>query len=149
MTPSLNTVWPALVPELLVRDTAQSRRFYCDLLGFCVRFARDEDRFVYLERGQAHLMLDTFDAVDQDAWVVAPMNYPFGRGMNLQLEVEDLDTILERLELSGYHLFRPLMDSAYSEGDITHRQRECLVQDPDGYLIRLAEISDPDPDPLP
>jgi catechol 2,3-dioxygenase-like lactoylglutathione lyase family enzyme len=33
----------ALVPELSVADIAASRRFYCDILGFSVRYERPEE----------------------------------------------------------------------------------------------------------
>jgi catechol 2,3-dioxygenase-like lactoylglutathione lyase family enzyme len=33
----------ALVPELLVSDLVASRRFYCDVPGFAVRYERPEE----------------------------------------------------------------------------------------------------------
>jgi catechol 2,3-dioxygenase-like lactoylglutathione lyase family enzyme len=39
-----------LVPELYCSDIGQSLSFYVGLLGFDVRFARPEERFVYLAR---------------------------------------------------------------------------------------------------
>ena len=49
---------PAFVPELSVTDLAASRRFWCDLVGFTVKYERPEEGFAYLVQGQAHLMLD-------------------------------------------------------------------------------------------
>lgn len=48
----------ALVPELIVSDIEASTRFYVDVLGFGVRYERVEERFVYLEREGAELMLE-------------------------------------------------------------------------------------------
>ena len=49
---------PGLVPELTVTDYEASRRFWCDLVGFSLRYERPEEGFGYLVLGNAHLMLD-------------------------------------------------------------------------------------------
>lgn len=49
---------PALVPELICSDIARSRAFYCDVLGFSVVYERPGERFVYLEREGAEIMLE-------------------------------------------------------------------------------------------
>jgi len=38
---------PGLVPELCVTDLATSQRFWCDLLGFTVKYARLNEGFAY------------------------------------------------------------------------------------------------------
>ena len=52
---------PGLVPELVVTDYEASRRFWCDLVGFSLRYERPEEGFGYLVLGNAHLMLDQID----------------------------------------------------------------------------------------
>jgi len=49
---------PGLVPELYVTDLTASRQFWCDLVGFAVKYERPEEGFTYLVLGPAHLMLD-------------------------------------------------------------------------------------------
>ena len=49
---------PGLVPELYVPDLTASRQFWCDLVGFAVKYERPEEGFAYLVLGSAHLMLD-------------------------------------------------------------------------------------------
>ncbi len=129
--------WAALVPELLVADLARSRVFYCDLCGFAVRFARPEDRFLYLELGAAQIMLEE---MGEEAWVTGPMQAPFGRGINLQIEVEAVAPIAARLAAAGVVPFRALHEAWYREGDVEHGQAQLLVQDPDGYLLRFVEV---------
>ncbi|MCZ8153017.1 MAG: VOC family protein [Rhodobacteraceae bacterium] len=129
--------WAALVPELLVADLARSRAFYCDLCGFAVRFARPEDRFLYLELGAAQIMLEE---MGEEAWVTGPMQAPFGRGINLQIEVEAVAPIAARLAAAGVVPFRALHEAWYREGDVEHGQAQLLVQDPDGYLLRFVEV---------
>ena len=136
MTPD-DEDWAALVPELLVADLARSRAFYCDLCGFAVRFARPEEGFLYLELGRAQIMLEE---VGEEAWVTGPMEPPFGRGINLQIEVAALAPLAARLAGAGVVPFRPLHEAWYREGAVEHGQAQLLVQDPDGYLLRFVEV---------
>ena len=76
--------WNPLVPELGVTDVDASLDFYC-AAGFSVRFRRDQPPFACLELGGAQLMLEALHA---DAWTVGVLEPPFGRGINLQVEVE-------------------------------------------------------------
>lgn len=129
--------WAALVPELLVVDLARSRGFYCDLCGFAQRFAREEDGFLYLQLGAAQIMLEEIGA---GAWLTGPIEPPFGRGINLQIEVEAVAPIAARLAAAGVVPFRALHEAWYREGDVEHGQAQLLVQDPDGYLLRFVEV---------
>ena len=130
---------PALVPELSVTDIATSRRFYCDILGFSVRYERADEGFAYLELGEAELMLDQLGA-GRD-WVTASLEHPLGRGVNFQIEVSTLAPILARLEQAGLLLFLPVETKTYSVGSAQVSQRQLCVQDPDGYLLRFFETA--------
>lgn len=127
----------ALVPELTCTDLAASRRFYCALLGFSVRYERPEDGFAYLTLGPAHLMLEQ----DHPAgWSVGALHRPFGRGINLQIEVQTISPILNRLRAASVPLFREPSTVWYRQGDVELGQTELLVQDPDGYLLRCVQV---------
>jgi catechol 2,3-dioxygenase-like lactoylglutathione lyase family enzyme len=128
--------WAALVPEILVTDLDRSLAFYVDLCGFRTRFIRPEDGFAYLERGQAQIMLEE---VAEDRWQTADLSPPFGRGINLQIEVADVLSLHARVTDAGWPLFRPITTQWYREGRIEHGQTEFLLQDPDGYLIRFMQ----------
>jgi catechol 2,3-dioxygenase-like lactoylglutathione lyase family enzyme len=112
---SADEAWAALVPELLVTDLDRSLAFYCGLCGFRVRYDRPEDGFAYLELGQAEIMLEE---VSDDAWQTGDLVPPFGRGMNLQIEVAA---------------------DWYRDGPVEHGQAQVMVQDPDGYLLRFVQ----------
>lgn len=129
--------WAALVPELLVADLARSRAFWCDLCGFAVRFARPEEGFLYLQLGGAQVMLEE---IGDGAWLTGPMEAPFGRGINLQVEVAALAPIAARLAAAGVVPFRALHEAWYRDGAVEHGQAQLLVQDPDGYLLRFVEV---------
>ena len=69
----------------------------------------------------------------------AELARPFGRGVNFQIKVERLRPILEALDAAEWPLFEAPSEAWYRTGDIEGGQREFLVQDPDGYLLRFAE----------
>lgn len=129
----------ALVPELSVTDWRRSRDFYRDLLGFSVLYDRPEEGFVFLTLGKAQLMLDQIGTGRDFHGVDAMPAYPFGRGMNLQILVPSLAVILERLASADIALHLPLEEKWYRRKDRELGNRQIVVADPDGYLLRLYE----------
>lgn len=125
----------ALTPELDVENLDVSLRFWCDLLGFKVAYDRPAARFAYLERGGAQIMLCQHNG----RWMTGKLERPLGRGVNFQIRVDRLDPILAGLEAARWPLFEEPSEVWYRTGCVECGQRECLVQDPDGYLVRLAE----------
>lgn len=69
---------PGLVPELSVTDYEASRRFWCDLVGFSLRYERPEEGFGYLVLGNAHLMLDQIDR--GRTWATGPLSCRLAAG---------------------------------------------------------------------
>ena len=124
-----------LVPELLVSDHAASLDFYVRLIGFRVLYDRPAEKFAYLDLGGAELMIEQ----ETDFWATALREKPYGRGINLQIEVDDLAPILARLAEAGVALFRPVEEAWYRAGEGYSGNRQFLVQDPDGYLLRMFE----------
>lgn len=131
-------VWSAVVPELLVSDLDASLRFWCGLCGFTVAYDRPEDRFAYLDRAGGQAMLEEAAAPGRH-WITAPLERPFGRGINLQVAVEDVAPILTSLDAAGWPLFLALEEKWYRAGDHDTGVRQFLVQDPDGYLLRFSQ----------
>ncbi len=64
---------------------------------------------------------------------------PFGRGINLQIEVASTEPMLSSLQKANWPLYRELYDAWYRVGDNQTGNRQFLVQDPDGYLLRFFE----------
>lgn len=125
----------ALTPELAVYDLDTSLRFWCDLLGFGVAYDRPAARFSYLVRGRAQIML----CQRNGRWDTGTLERPYGRGVNFQIMVDQLAPILTALATAGWPLFEEPSEAWYRTGPVEGGQRECLVQDPDGYLMRFAE----------
>ncbi|MBF9000628.1 MULTISPECIES: bleomycin resistance protein [Vibrio] len=128
--------WNPMVPELSVTDFTRSMQFYCDVLGFSIRNQRDNPHFAYLVYGQVHIMLEEIHA---QGWNTADLTYPLGRGVNFQIELEDITPVYERLVAANCTLFRSISDTWYDTGAMLSGQREFLVQDPDGYLLRFSQ----------
>jgi catechol 2,3-dioxygenase-like lactoylglutathione lyase family enzyme len=129
----------ALVPELGVSDWRVSRAFYCDLIGFAVAYERPEEGFSYLVLGQAQLMIDQIGVGRSFEIEDAPIERPFGRGLNLQILVPSVDAILDRLSTAGVALYLPLEEKWYRRDDHEVGNRQFVVADPDGYLLRIFE----------
>jgi catechol 2,3-dioxygenase-like lactoylglutathione lyase family enzyme len=128
--------WNPMVPELSVTDLARSLVFYTGLLGFSVRYRRDDPPFAYLEQQQVQLMLEQ---VHLAGWQVGALEPPFGRGINLQMELTDIQPLLDRLQGAGIALFRQPTEVWYPVGEMLAGLREFLLQDPDGYLLRFVQ----------
>lgn len=128
--------WSGVVPELLVRDISGSRRFWCDLCGFTVAYERTEDGFLYLDRAGRQIMLEQLGPGRK--WVTAPLEPPFGRGINFQITVDDIEPIHTALTEAAWPLYMQPEEVWYRVGSRQIGVRQFLVQDPDGYLIRFA-----------
>ena len=127
-----------LVPELMVTDLDSSLAFWVSCLGFEVAYQRPEDGFVYLDSNGAQVMLEQADP-DAGQWLTAPLSKPFGRGINLQIDVVAVGPIIQKLGQAGFPLYRECKDTWYRANNVEIGQREFIVQDPDGYLVRLVE----------
>jgi catechol 2,3-dioxygenase-like lactoylglutathione lyase family enzyme len=121
-----------------VSNLADSLLFWCEVLGFRVLYGRPEEGFAYLDRGGAQIMLDQRGMGAPDRlWETGHMEYPFGRGVNFEVQVHDLRTIQSRLEAAGVRIYFGPEIRWYRAGALEIGVEQYLVQDPDGYLIRL------------
>ena len=127
-----------LVPELTVSDLARSLAFWRDLVGFRIRYDRPEEGFAYLDLDGAEVMLDQHSAEGRH-WLTRPFETPLGNGINLQITVEDVAPILDRLAAARWPLFMRVEEKWYRAGDLELGQRQFVVADPDGYLLRLTQ----------
>jgi catechol 2,3-dioxygenase-like lactoylglutathione lyase family enzyme len=133
----MNTAMPpALVPELDVSNLDGSLSFYVDVLGFSLMWSRPEERFAYLGRDGAELMLEEAAGPGR-RFGTAPLEHPFGRGLNIQILVADVDALCARVRGAGHALVVPLEERWYRIGGELAGNRQFVVADPDGYLLRF------------
>ena len=125
-----------LLPELSVTDINRTKAFYINLLGFKLEYERPENRFIFLSFEGSQFM---FEEIHEDGWNTAKLEYPLGRGINFSIETDNIDSIYQKLLDAEYPLFRPMMTSQYRMNDKWLQQKQFLVQDPDGYLLRFNQ----------
>jgi len=130
---------PKLVPELICSNFAESLRFYTGLLGFRVLYSRPEERFAYLERDGAELMLEQSIGRDR-LWPRAELAYPFDRGINFQIQVADADRLYSAVLAAGVAVFLPIEERWYRRESDEIGVKQFAIQDPDGYLLRFSQV---------
>jgi catechol 2,3-dioxygenase-like lactoylglutathione lyase family enzyme len=128
---------PPVVPELDVANLVLSLRFYTDVLGFKLRFERPEEQFAYLTRGPVHLMLEQADGPGR-RFRTAALEHPYGRGINLQIEVADVDLLHAQARKAGATIHVSLEERWYLQGNQEAGIRQFVVIDPDGYFLRFC-----------
>ncbi len=128
--------WNENIPELSVTNLAKSLSFY-KTIGFHINYERPENKFAFISLNNIQFMLQELS--DQNKWEIAELSYPFGNGINFQLEVSNIDNIYNNLVKNNYHIAFPIEENWYRQNDKLLGNREFLVQDPDGYLLRFSE----------
>ncbi|KZX68031.1 hypothetical protein A3712_14045 [Vibrio sp. HI00D65] len=132
----MENYWNPMVPELSVSNFERSLAFYVDVLGFSIRIKRENPDFVYLEQEHVHMMLEQ---TNDEGWITGELEAPLGRGVNFQIELSDLEPLVKRLQTHKVPLFRELKETWYDIGEKLSGERELLLQDPDGYLLRFTQ----------
>ena len=126
--------WNKIIPEFSVTNLKNSLNFY-KTIGFKINYERPENKFVFISLGEIQIMLQEIST--DDKWSVSPLTYPFGNGINFQLEVDDIDYIYNNLKNNNYKIAFDIDENWYRKDDKFFGNKEFLVQDPDGYLLRF------------
>ncbi|NOZ80138.1 MAG: VOC family protein [DPANN group archaeon] len=124
-----------LIPELSVSNFEKSLKFYTEILGFKIEYKRNESEFAMLSFQGSQLMIEEVN----NHWSAGRLEQPFGRGINLQIEVDKIKPILDNLRNNNYPIFVESKEMWYRRDNKLLGNKEFLVQDPDGYLLRFAE----------
>ena len=130
----------AVVPELAVTNWRKSLAFYCDVLGFEMVYSRPEEGFAFLCHGEAQLMIDQIGVGRTFGDAAGLIAGALGRGINLQMRVASLDPLLDGLRRAGVSLDLDCEDRIYTIAGQDTVQRQFVVADPDGYLLRFCEM---------
>ena len=125
----------SLIPELSVSSIETSKDFYVNKLGFKIEYERKEDKFIFISFENNQIMLQEIN----NNWSVGTLEYPFGRGINFGMTVSNIDKLYNKVKASNITLFKDLMISNYRKDNKTIVQKEFLIQDPDGYLLRFCD----------
>ena len=87
----------SLIPELSVSDIERTKKFYIDRLGFRIEYERPEDLFMFISLDECQLMFEQIN----DHWNVGELVYPFGRGINFEMTVKDVESLVEEICKDG------------------------------------------------
>ncbi|MCS6760397.1 MAG: hypothetical protein MO852_16815 [Candidatus Devosia euplotis] len=87
--------------------------------------------------GAADLML--YQIGSGRDWVTGPLEPPYGRDINIKIQVDSLAPLLAQLDIHRIGLFQPLETKRYHAGTLEIVQHQFCVQDPDGYLLRFCQ----------
>ena len=122
----------SLIPELSVSDINKSKEFYLKI-GFIIKYERKENKFCFLELEDNQIMIEE----NNDNWNTGDMEYPYGRGINISMQVSDVNKMYNDLKDKKIKFFKELEIHTYRVNDIDYNDTEFLIQDPDGYLLRF------------
>ena len=90
----------SLIPELRVSNIEKSKEFYLKL-GFKVMYERKEDKFYFLQLENNQIMIEE----DLKEWKTGELEYPFGRGINLSMEVSNVDELYRKIKEEKLTIF--------------------------------------------
>lgn len=128
--------WSQNIPEFSVTNLANSLKFY-ETIGFKINYQRVEYKFAFISLDNIQFMLQELS--DENKWELAPLTYPFGNGINFQLEVSNIDIIYNSLKNNNYKIVFDIEENWYRQDNKLLGNKEFLVQDPDGYLLRFSQ----------
>lgn len=123
----------SLIPELSVSNIEKSKEFYTSI-GFNIKYERKENKFIFLELEENQIMIEEIN----DNWNTGELIYPYGRGINISMTVNDIEKFYNNIKKLKYPIFKDLMINEYKIGKEISVDKEFLIQDPDGYLLRFT-----------
>ena len=119
--------------ELFVADMDASVRFYTDVLGY--RVVRRDEGYASLRRGAAVLGIGPIAKLPADGggpgFTQARLAGDRGAGVEIVLEVPDLDAVYEQAVAAGAAIAEPPRRQPWG-------LRDFRLADPDGYYVRVT-----------
>ena len=119
----------ALRIELFVADIERSAEFYAQALGFTRESSGDG--YIAMRRGAAVLGLGLARNLPAAHPLRARDRDRHGIGVEIVLEVDDVDAALAAVERAGYPVLVPLAGRPWG-------LRDFRLVDPDGYYLRVT-----------
>ncbi len=124
----------SLIPELSVSNIENSKKFY-ENLGFEIIYERPEDKFCFIQLEGNQIMIEEING----NWNVGELKYPYGNGINISMSIKDVEALYNLLKNKNFKFFIDLKISEYKVNDKVFKDKEFLMQDPDGYLLRFND----------
>ena len=121
-----------LTPNLVVRNVEASLKFYREILGLETAITvPDQSPYVF-----ASVANEAIEIFFNDQKTVAA-EYPklaatIGASLTLYMEVDSLQSVLDRVQKAGAKISMPVTDQFYG-------MKEFAFEDGDGYTITIAQ----------
>lgn len=125
----------SLIPELSVNNIEDTKYFYISILGFKLEYQRLNEKFMFLSYGDSQFM---FEEIHSYGWNTDVLEYPLGRGINFSIDCNDIERLYDIVKNSKINIYRELKETIYLCDGNEEVQKEFLIQDPDGYLLRFT-----------
>lgn len=119
--------------ELFVRSVPDSMDFYTRVLGFETVSYQPDDYSVF-RKGAIQISLQN-QAHLPDDHPLKPHNQPIGLGIEIVLEVEDVDAAYAQVQRENWQVADTLAQRPWGLKDFR-------VFDPNGFYIRVTEATD-------
>lgn len=124
----------SLIPELSVSNIKTSKTFY-KKIGFQIKYEREKDKFCFLQLEENQIMIEE----NNNNWNTGKLEYPYGRGINISMTISDIEKMYNDLKEKNVDFFLELEVHEYRVNDEISYDKEFLIQDPDGYLLRFND----------
>jgi len=128
----------SLTVRLACSAFARSLRFYTDVLGFTTMRYEPEHRRAELEREGVSIEIAEYNGEG-----LAPLDYPFGRGVTLVVWTQEAEAVYAGVEAYGARLHKPMTQMWREDEGVRLGHVEFEVIDPDGYALRFCEALPP------
>ena len=122
----------SLIPELSVSNIENSIEFYTSI-GFKIIYERKKDKFCFLELENNQIMIKQIN----NNWNTGILEYPFGRGINISMSIKNIDQYYNKIKEKNIKIFQEIQINKYQVDEKIYEDKEFLIQDPDGYLLRF------------
>jgi len=127
-----DTEFNSLIPELSVSNIETSKEFYKNL-GFKIVYERPENKFCFMQLENNQVMIEE----NNDNWNVGKLEYPYGNGINISMAISDVEQLYKNLKFKQIKMVLDLKINEYRVNNKLFQDKEFLIQDPDGYLLRF------------
>lgn len=116
--------------ELFVADVNKSVAFYCDVLGFVEE--QSSGTYHPVRRAAVVIGIGAQDDLGQEHYFQPEIRASRkGIGVEIVLEVGNIEAEYERIQASGYPIAEPLKQQRWGLSDFR-------LVDPDGYYLRIT-----------
>jgi catechol 2,3-dioxygenase-like lactoylglutathione lyase family enzyme len=123
---------------IILFDIDVTRSFYVDVFGFEIKYERMEEGFARFTLDGNDIMVECLVGKER-RWIIGEMERPFGRGVNFQWDVLDIEKIYSRVKATAPEaIYLDMEMKSYQSGNTVSTQKQFIAQDPDGYLFRFC-----------